>query len=94
MTDLGAKLPMRKSAQSHLFGESEDIKVEDANEKIAEAYRDRLTGAAGFGYVPKPLRFVNSLGRTIYYLFFASPNQTGKKIVEFIFEKHRKKQGL
>jgi hypothetical protein len=32
--------------------------------------------------------------RTIYYLFFASPNNTGKKIVEYIFDKHRKKQGL
>jgi len=37
---------------------------------------------------------VNSLGATIYYLFFASPNQTGKKIVEHIFEKHRISQGL
>jgi hypothetical protein len=37
---------------------------------------------------------VNGLGFTIYYLFFASPNQTGKKIVEDIFRKHREKQGI
>jgi len=49
---------------------------------------------AGFAYAPNPLRFVNSLGFTIYYLFFASPNQTGKKIVEAIFEKHRIRQGI
>ena len=83
-----------RSAQRNLFGDSEEVKVEDANERVAEAYRRRLIDVAGFAYVPKPLRFVNSLGRTIYYLFFASPNRTGEKIVESIFEKHRKKQGL
>jgi three-Cys-motif partner protein len=82
------------SRQGSLFGESEELKVEDANERIADAYRQRLIDVAGFAYAPQPLRFVNSIGRTIYYLFFASPNQTGKKIVEFILEKHRKKQGL
>jgi three-Cys-motif partner protein len=80
--------------QSSLFGETEQVKVEDANEKIAEAYRRRLVDVAGFGFTPRPLRFVNSLGRTIYYLFFASPNKTGEKIVEDIFGKYRKKQGL
>jgi len=79
------------SWQGRLFDEPEEVKVkvEDANEKIAEAYRRRLIEVAGFGYAPRPLRFVNSLGRTIYYLFFASPNSTGKKIVEDIFRKHR-----
>lgn len=80
--------------QTNLFGDSEEVKVENANEKIAEAYRDRLARVAGFGFVAQPLRFVNKLGRTIYYLFFASPDKTGKKIVEDIFAKHRKKQGL
>lgn len=78
------------SRQRSLFGEAEQVKVEDANEKIAEAYRKRLIEVAGFRYAPRPLRFVNSLGRTIYYLFFASPNPTGNKIVEDIFNKHRK----
>ena len=82
------------SRQKNLFQDSEEIKVEDANERIAEAYRVRLSDVAGFAFVPQPLRFVNSLGRTIYYLFFASPNETGKKIVEQIFEKYRTKQGL
>jgi three-Cys-motif partner protein len=82
------------SRQMDLFGKEEEVKVEGANDKIAEAYRKRLTDVAGFGYAPRPLRFVNSLGRTIYYLFFASPNRTGESIVEYIFEKYRKKQGL
>lgn len=82
------------SRQRRLFGEPEQIKVESANEKIAEAYRSRLVSVAGFAYAPSPLRFVNTLGATIYYLFFASPNRIGGKIVEDIFRKHRRKQGL
>lgn len=82
------------SPQGHLFGDPEQVKVDDANQKVSEAYRRRLIDVAGFAYAPQPLRFVNSLGFTIYYLFFASPNHTGKKIVEAIFAKHLKKQGI
>ena len=46
------------SRQTHLFEESEEVKVEDANEKIANAYRDRLGKVAGFSFVPAPLRFI------------------------------------
>lgn len=81
------------SPQGRLFGDPDEIKVEDANNKLAEAYRDRLTDVADFGYAPKPLLLRNSLGATIYYLFFASPNRTGHKIVEQIFDKHRKPKG-
>ena len=80
--------------QHHLFDDAVKVKVGDANEKIAEAYRGRLLNVAGFKYAPRPLPFVNSLGATIYYLFFASPNRTGKKIVEHIFGKHRISQRL
>ena len=48
------------SRQMDLFGKEEEVKVEDANEKIAEAYRKRLLDIAGFAYAPRPLRFVNS----------------------------------
>jgi three-Cys-motif partner protein len=78
-----------QSPQQELFGQPETVKVEDANQKIAEAYRRRLVEVAGFAYAPPPLAFVNEIGKTIYYLFFASPNQTGKRIVEDVFEKHR-----
>lgn len=77
------------SPQQGLFGDPDIVKVEDANEKIAEAYRQRLLKVAGFKYAPIPLPFKNKRGRTIYYLFFASPNQTGNKIVEDIFRKYR-----
>ncbi len=75
--------------QGHLFGAREIVKVEDANEKIAAAYRRRLIEVAGFKFAPRPLRFVNSTGATIYYLFFASPDPTGNKIVQDIFNKYR-----
>ena len=82
------------SRQGSLFGEPEQVKVESANERIAEAFRKRLIDIAGFVYAPRPLRFENSVGATIYYLFFASPNKTGDKIIEDIFRKHRKKKRL
>jgi three-Cys-motif partner protein len=78
-----------ENPQRSLFVQSESVKVEDANRKIAAAYRKRLIDVAGFKYAAEPLAFSNSLGATIYYLFFASPNLTGKKIVEDIFAKHR-----
>ena len=48
--------------QANLFGDSDKVKVGDANEKIAEAYRRRLLEVAGFKFAPAPLRFPNSLG--------------------------------
>lgn len=80
----------KTNPQANFFEENEMVKADDANEKIATAYRDRLLQLAGFTYVPKPLALKNTLGKTIYYLFFASPNKTGQKIVEHIFNKHRK----
>ena len=80
--------------QTNLFGEDDEVKLADANAKIVEAYRTRLRETAGFRFVPKPLPFLNDQGATIYYLFFASPNETGHNIVMDIFEKYRRRQGL
>lgn len=80
--------------QTTLFGEDDRVKHSDSNAKIADAYRTRLKDAAGFRFVPEPLPFLNDQGATIYYLFFASPNETGHNIVVDIFDKYRKKQGL
>jgi three-Cys-motif partner protein len=68
-----------------LFGDFEE-KV--SNDEVVEAYRQRLL-AAGFKFVPKPVPMRNSTNATIYYLFFASPNATGSRIVEHIFNKYR-----
>ena len=69
-----------------LFGESE---VKTDNETIAEAFRDRLQKVAGFKFVPTPIPMRNNQGATVYYLYFASPNKTGAKIVTSIFNKYQ-----
>jgi three-Cys-motif partner protein len=70
-----------------LFGEIEEKRN---NEAIAEAFRKRLEEVAGFKYVPEPVPMRNSTGAVVYYLYFASPNATGAKIVSDIFRKYRK----
>jgi len=82
------------TSQATFFGSDEQVKLADSNAKIAEAYRKRLKELAGFEFVPAPLPFLNENGATIYYLFFASPNKTGHKIVGDIFDKYRRLQGL
>jgi three-Cys-motif partner protein len=72
----------------NLFGWDEKVA---GNEALAEAYRKRLREVAAFKFVPAPVPMRNSIGRTVYYLFFASPNATGHKIVEYIFNKYRNK---
>jgi len=82
------------ASQRTLFGPDDQVKLSDSNAKIAEAYRTRLKKVAGFRFVPEPLPFLTGQGATIYYLFFASPNETGHNIVIDIFRKYRKQQGL
>jgi len=72
-----------------LFGDTMDIKA--ANEDIAERFRQRLEKVAGFKYVPDPIPMRNKKGAVIYYLYFASPNKNGAKIVESIFNNYRSK---
>ena len=67
----------------------EEIEEKADNESIAEAFRNRLKQVAGFSQVPKPMPMRNERGAIIYYLFFASPNETANRIVEHIFKKYR-----
>lgn len=68
-----------------------DMEEKAPNKEIAEAFRKRLKNVAGFNCVPEPIPMRNSKGAVVYYLFFASPNKTGEKIVRYIFDKYRKK---
>jgi three-Cys-motif partner protein len=70
-----------------LFGHRE----KEDNETISEAFRRRLQKVAGFKYVPHPLPMRNSRGAVVYYLFFASQKPAGERIVEDVFEKHRRR---
>lgn len=77
-----------KKEQRGMF---DDAFVEEkaSNDRIAAAFRTRLREVAGFKYVPDPIPMKNSSGATVYYLFFASPNLIGDKILQHIFKKHR-----
>ena len=74
------------STEGNLFGWEE--KSGD-NDTIARAFQQRLKEVAGFKHVPEPLPMKNSKGNTIHYLFFASQNTTGDKIVKDIFKRYR-----
>ncbi len=69
-----------------LFGDTEE---KAGHNVIVEAFRCRLKEVAGFKFVPKPIPMRNTKGSILYYLFFASPNKTGAKIVGEIFSKYR-----
>lgn len=74
-----------------LFGDREE---KASNEVIAEAFRRRLKEVAGFAYVPQPIPMRNTKGAVVYYLYFASPNKTGAKIVADIFNAYRNRGAL
>lgn len=67
------------------------IEEKVSNEDVAEAFRKRLKEVAGFKYVADPMPMRNSKGGIVYYLFFASPNKTGPKIVQDIMNKYKNK---
>jgi three-Cys-motif partner protein len=81
----------REAAYEKQQGLFEAIEEKTSNRIIAEAFRERLNKTAGFSYVPEPVPMRNTKGATIYYLFFASPNKTGGKIVKEIFDKYKNK---
>ncbi len=74
--------------QLGLFG---DTPQKLTNREVAEAFRQRLLKVAQFKFVPEPVPMVNSHNAVIYYLFFASQNRTGEKIVSAIFNNYRKR---
>ncbi|MCE5217958.1 three-Cys-motif partner protein TcmP [bacterium] len=74
------------TTQGRLF---DDMPGKTGNDALADAFRKRLRDVAGFRYVPEPLPMRNSKNAVLYYLFFASPNAVGSKIVEQIFKKYR-----
>jgi three-Cys-motif partner protein len=77
------------SSEGELFGHLH----KQPNETIAKAFGDRLAKVAGFKFVPDPLPMRNSNNAVVYYLYFASPNKTGDKIVRHIFDKFRDRVG-
>lgn len=79
----------RNAAYTKTPGLFDDIEEKATNKDVAKAFQSRLKKVAGFNYVPDPIPMRNSTGSIVYYLFFASPNKTGAKIVNDIFDKYR-----
>lgn len=80
----------KEDKQIGLFGNTDKIKVVNSNIKLGDWFRkERLEKAAEFKFVPEPVLMRNSKGGPLFFLFFASHNETGKKIVNAIFNKYR-----
>lgn len=78
------------SSEGKLFDDPEKV----SNERFAEAFRERLKKKAGFKYVSPPMPMKTKTNSVIYYLYFASQKPVAADIVEQIFNKYRKRQGL
>ena len=77
------------TGQTNMFDAGPD-RLKQSNTAIVAAFRDRLRRVAGFKYVPAPVAMTNRNNAVLYYLFFASANDTGKKIIQSIFNKYRR----
>lgn len=73
------------TTKRNLFGDLEKLE----NPVMAEAYRRRLRGVAGFDYVSQPLPMRNSKNAVVYYLFLASHKPAASAIITDIFNKYR-----
>jgi len=91
-TDEWQEILYKEDNQMNLFGDTYRIKVVDSNAKLSNWFKkERLQKTAGFKFVPEPMLMRNSTGGPLFFLFFASHNEKGKKIVTDIFNKYRKK---
>jgi len=79
----------RDIAYRRVPGLFEEMEEKAGNKDIAQGFRQRLKDVGGFEFVPDPMPMRNTRGAVLYYLFFASPNRTGAKIVGDIFGKYR-----
>jgi three-Cys-motif partner protein len=79
----------RTAAYRREPGLFDDIEEKNPNEAVAEAFRERLCVTAGFSNVPPPMPMRNSMGATVYYLYFASQKPVAQNIVNHVFDKYR-----
>ena len=78
------------SSAGKLFEDPEKV----SNEQFEMAWREHLRKKAGFKFVSKPMPMKTKTNSVIYYLYFASQKPVAAGIVEDIFNKYRKLQGL
>jgi three-Cys-motif partner protein len=80
----------KEDNQMNLFGDTYRVKIVDSNAKLGDWFKkERLQKVAGFKFVSEPVLMRNSKGGHLFFLFFASHNDTGRKIVDEIFNKYK-----
>jgi three-Cys-motif partner protein len=75
--------------QGQLFNAPVLIKKIRGNEILKQGFRERLKQKAGFSCVPEPILMSNTVGGSLYFLFFASQKQVAQNIAQHIFENYR-----
>ncbi len=78
----------KNSAYQTVQGLFREMEMRNSINTVVDAFRERLKKVAGFKYVPQPMPMRNSVGATVYYLFFAAQVQTAENIVKDIFRKY------
>jgi three-Cys-motif partner protein len=78
------------SSEGKLFEDPEKV----SNEQFELAWRERLKKKAGFKFVSEPMPMKTKNNSVIYYLYFASQKPVAAGIVDDIFNKYRRLQGL
>jgi three-Cys-motif partner protein len=78
------------SSAGKLFDDPEKV----SNEQFELAWRERLKKKASFKFVSEPMPMKTKNNSVIYYLYFASQKPVAAGIVDDIFNKYRKLQGL
>jgi len=89
MNDFWGDESWREVAYKSVRGLFGSMQEKTDNDTLAQAFRARLKEVAGFIFVPDPMPMRNSSNSIVYYLFFASQNATGGKIVKDIFKSYR-----
>jgi three-Cys-motif partner protein len=78
------------SSEGKLFDDPQKV----SNEQFEAAWRERLKKKTGFKFVSKPMPMKTKTNSVIYYLYFASQKPVAANIVDDIFDKYRRRQGL
>ncbi|MFZ5494591.1 MAG: three-Cys-motif partner protein TcmP [Verrucomicrobiota bacterium] len=82
--------PSKQASLPGLFGEDVTPELEKVDQaSFVAAFRERLKKVAGFEFVPEPVAMKIPQGAVVYFLFFASNNQTGARIANDIMKKYR-----
>ena len=78
------------NSDGKLFDDPEKV----SNEQFELAWRERLKKKGGFKFVSPPMPMKTKTNSVIYCLYFASQKPVAAGIVDDIFNKYRRRQGL